>query len=106
MNLAGAFVFPKSGHFSLSFKKGQVRPPPPAPLPVPPSSHALEKVKNPLRKGKKWKHLLRKTTAKAKQKLSHYLHQVFISYYYSKMSLFLFSLVPVVHCNPIEAYLL
>ena len=35
--------------------------------------------KNPLRKGgKKWKQLARKTTAQAKLKLDHYLHQVFI----------------------------
>ena len=52
-------------------------------------------VKNPLRKGKKWKQLARKTTTQAKQKLNHYLHQVFISFYYSKMSLFLFSLLPI-----------
>ena len=54
-------------------------------------------VKNPLRKGKKWKQLARKTTTQAKQKLNHYLHQVFISFYYSKMSLFLFSLLPMIH---------
>ena len=46
-------------------------------------------VKNSLRKKelkkKKWKQLVRKTTAHAKQKLNRYLHQVFISFYYSKL---------------------
>ena len=53
-------------------------------------------VKNPLRKGKKWKQLVRKTTTQAKQKLHHYSHQVFIFFYYSKMLLFLFSLLPMI----------
>ena len=53
-------------------------------------------VKKPLRKGKKWQ-LVRKTTTQAKQKLNHYLHQVFISFYYSKMYLFLFSLLSMIH---------
>ena len=45
-------------------------------------------VKNPLRKKRnKWKQLVRKTTTQTKQKLNHYLHQVFISFYYSRMSL-------------------
>ena len=44
-------------------------------------------VKNPLRK-KKWKQQL---------KLHHFLHQVFISFYYFKISLFLFSLLPVIY---------
>ena len=54
-------------------------------------------VKSPLRNRKKWKQLVRKTTTQAKQKLRHYLHQVFISFYYSKRSLFLFSLLPMIH---------
>ena len=53
-------------------------------------------VKNPLRKGKKWKQLVRKTTTQAKQKLHHYSHQVFVFFYYSKMLLFLFSLLPMI----------
>ena len=56
-----------------------------------------EIVKSPLRNRKKWKQLVRKTTTQAKQKLRHYLHQVFISFYYSKRSLFLFSLLPMIH---------
>ena len=32
-----------------------------------------------------------------KQKLSHYLHEIFISFYYSKSSLFLFSLFPMIY---------
>ena len=43
------------------------------------------------------KQLVRKTTTQTKQKLNHYLHQVFISFYYSRMSLFLFSLLPMIH---------
>ena len=54
-------------------------------------------VKNPLRKEKKWKQLVRKTTTHAKQKLNHYLHQLFISFYYLKISLFLFSLLPMIY---------
>ena len=44
-----------------------------------------------MRKEKKWKQLVRKTTTHAKQTLNHYLRQVFISFYYSKKNLFLFS---------------
>ena len=45
-------------------------------------------VKNPLRKKRnKWKQLVRKTTTQTKQELNHYLHQVFISFYHSRMSL-------------------
>ena len=55
-------------------------------------------VKNPLRKKRnKWKQLVRKTTTQTKQKLNHYLHQVFISFYYSRMSLFIFSLLPMIY---------
>ena len=34
---------------------------------------------------------------KQKQKLNDYLHQVFLSFYYSKISLFLFSLLPMIY---------
>ena len=54
-------------------------------------------VKNPLRKGKKQKQLVRKTTKQAKEKPNYYLHQVFKSFYYSKMSLFLFSLLLLIY---------
>ena len=54
-------------------------------------------IKNPLTKKKrKWKQLVRKTTTHAKQKLNHYLHQFFISFYHSKISLFLFSLLSLI----------
>ena len=52
--------------------------------------------KNPLRKEKKWKQLVRRTTIHAKQKFNHHLHQVFISFYCSKISLFFFSLLPMI----------
>ena len=45
----------------------------------------------------KWKQLVKKTTTQAKQKLNHYLHQVFISFYYLKVSLFLFSQLPMIY---------
>ena len=55
-------------------------------------------VKNPLRKGNKtWKQLVRKTTTQTKQKHHHYLHQVFIPFYYSKVSFFLFSLLAMIY---------
>ena len=39
--------------------------------------HFTNKIeKSPLRKEKKWKQLVRKTTTQAEQKLNHYLHQV------------------------------
>ena len=62
----------------------------------------IKKIKNtiekkPLRKEKKWKQLVRKTTTHAEKKLNHYLHQVFISFYYSKVSLFLFPLLPMIY---------
>ena len=50
--------------------------------------------KEPSEKRKKLKQLVRKTTAHAKQKLNHYLHEVFILFYYSKISLLFFSLFP------------
>ena len=50
-------------------------------------------VKNSLRIKKKWKQLVRKTKTHAKQKLNHYLHQHFISFYYWQISLFFFSLL-------------
>ena len=44
------------------------------------------------------KPLIRKTTIHAKNtQLKHYFHQVFISFNYSKISLFLFSLLPMIH---------
>ena len=49
-------------------------------------------VKSPLKKN--WKQLVRKTTTYAGKK-----HEVFISFYYSKISLFLFSLLPMIHWN-------
>ena len=66
-------------------------------------------VKNPLRKEKKWKQLVRKTTTRAK--LNHYLHQVFISY--STISL-IFSQLPMIlktwvlrnNAIPLRIYLL
>ena len=54
-------------------------------------------VKNPLRKGEKRKQLLRKTTTQAKEKLNHYLNPGFISFYYPQMSIFLFSLLPMIY---------
>ena len=48
-------------------------------------------VKNPLRKEEKWKHFVRKTMTRAEQKLNHNLYQIFLSFYYAKISLFLFS---------------
>ena len=54
-------------------------------------------VKDPLRKGKKIETACKQTTTQAKLKLNHYLHQVFIFFYYSKMSLFLFSLLPMIY---------
>ena len=53
-------------------------------------------VKKSLRR-KKWKQLVRKTKTRAKQKLIHCLHQVSISFYYSKISLFLLSLLPMIY---------
>ena len=46
------------------------------------------------RKKKKMKTVSKKTTARAEQKLNHNLYQILISFYYSKISLFLFSLLP------------
>ena len=47
-------------------------------------------VMNPLRKETKRKQLVRKTTTHAEQNLNQYLHQVFISFYYSKIYFSLF----------------
>ena len=58
-------------------------------------ANKIEKI--PMIKAKKWKQFVRKTTTHAKQKLNHYLHQVFISFYYSKISLFLFCLLPLIY---------
>ena len=71
-------------------------------------------VKNSLRKWEKVETACKKNNHTGKTKINHFLHQVFISFYYSKMSLFLFSLLPMIHrkhqfleqCNPIEDYLL
>ena len=51
--------------------------------------------KNHLRKEKKWKQVVRKTTTHGEQKLNHYLHQVLISFFYS--SNFFFSLFSASH---------
>ena len=56
-------------------------------------------VKKSLRKGKKMEIACKEKATHAKQKLNYYLHQVFISfyYYYSKISLFLFSQLPIIY---------
>ena len=53
-------------------------------------------VKNSLGKEKKWKQFVRKTMTRAEQKLNHNIYQIFISFYYSKISLFLFFLLPMI----------
>ena len=53
-------------------------------------------VKKSLRKEKNGNSLLEKRRH-AKQKLNHYLHEVFISFYYEKISLFLFSPLPMIY---------
>ena len=45
----------------------------------------------------KWKLLVRKTTEHAGTKQKNYLHRLFIFFYCSKIDLFLFSLLPVIH---------
>ena len=53
----------------------------------------IETIKNSVKKP-----LVRKTTIHAiNTQLNHYFHQVFISFNYSKISLFLFSLLPMIH---------
>ena len=49
------------------------------------------------KKKKNCKQLVRKTMTYAEKKLKHYLHEVFIFFYYSKISLFLFSLLLMIH---------
>ena len=50
-------------------------------------------VKSPLKK-KKWKQLVRKATICAEKNWTQYLHQIFLFFYYSKTSWFLFSCFP------------
>ena len=42
---------------------------------------------------------VRKTMIRAEQKLNHNLYQIFISLFYSKIYLFLFSLLPMIYCE-------
>ena len=62
-----------------------------------------EKSKEPSEKRKKRRKLLVKKNNDAHiKKLKHYLHQVLISFYYSKISLFLIYLLLMIHWNMVS----